>query len=454
LEARLGYAEKRGRGDFPWRGRYLKPDGTYGSLPGYSTKEAAKNAANDEEAKIRAGTWIDPAFGAMSLAEFRKEWIQAQDLAPNTIMLYDYAWSAHIEPRWGGISLRVLSESSLKMQEWLNGITRTFAAGSMGRITSQLNGLFDTAIYLGYISRSPMPLPKKRQSRSKRIQQVTKPPRKGVVIVRDQAIGILQRMPTWADVMLCIDGLFTGERLSELLGMRQQYFTLQTPDASGATTAHSHYVIDPLVGAVHEDKTGQRYFGPPKSGAIDALEAGVAPGRCIDLAPFHAELHRAFHAALPADQDVLYHNSLGDPWEAATWRDSRWRPACDGREAVYSRGKLLHEPWAPIRAGLIPHDMKHTHKGILNDCRVHDVMQNYRLGHIDPGAPGIYSHPTVQMRAECIEAMQATWLEWDIDLGFWGVRVTPDGVDLSGLTIPLTLKSRQRPNRSPKTSPS
>jgi hypothetical protein len=46
----MAYAEKLGKG---YRARYLKPDGTYGSEPGFQTKTAAKKWGAAEEDKIR-----------------------------------------------------------------------------------------------------------------------------------------------------------------------------------------------------------------------------------------------------------------------------------------------------------------------------------------------------------------------------------------------------------------
>ena len=55
----MAWPERRGSGPRPWRARYLKPDGTTGSQPGFATRKKALEWGNDQEADIRAGRWID-----------------------------------------------------------------------------------------------------------------------------------------------------------------------------------------------------------------------------------------------------------------------------------------------------------------------------------------------------------------------------------------------------------
>ena len=65
----MAFAERRGKG---WRGRYRRPDGTYGSTSGFDTKRAALQAAGDEESRIRHNTWIDPRSSRDALRGLRE----------------------------------------------------------------------------------------------------------------------------------------------------------------------------------------------------------------------------------------------------------------------------------------------------------------------------------------------------------------------------------------------
>jgi hypothetical protein len=65
----VGCAE---RGTY-WRGRHKTEAGWYGTVSDdrgetirFTSKRAAKKAADDEEAKVRSGTWRDPAAGRIT----------------------------------------------------------------------------------------------------------------------------------------------------------------------------------------------------------------------------------------------------------------------------------------------------------------------------------------------------------------------------------------------------
>lgn len=432
----MAYPERHGKG---WRVRWKNYPGAEVEWPsesGFSTARAARHYGEEQEAKIRAGKWTDPSNGEKPLAEFRGEWRKAQDFAPKTLVCYDQHWRKHIGPRWGAIGLRHVPP--LELQTWLKDLAERYSPSQVGGIVSQLNGMFDTAVYLRYIDWSPMP-PKAKKGARKRAARRTKPPREGVVATPRELEAILRRMPTWADVLMVLIKATTGMRWSELIGMDRTHLTLEPGDEEAGRAPSGRYVIDPQLGAVHEDRASRRYKGPPKSGASARLERGYQPGRVVDLAPFQVLLLLAYLAALPPEQDMLFVNTKGEPWGGSSWRTSRWRPACDGKPAAHNRyGAVIREPWEPVHPGLIPHDMKHTHKGSLNDRRVHPDMQDYRLGHIPAGTPGVYTHPTPQMRAECVTAVQETWMGWGFDLEYWGVVMTEYGVEMGGLTIPLT----------------
>ena len=76
---------------------------------------------------------------------------------------------------------------------------------------------------------------------------------------------------------------FTGMRWGEVCGMRRAFLHVpgDAPGAVGGSAAGgAWYVIDPQMGAVHEDVHSRRFFGPPKGGY----------GRVVDLPPFLADL--------------------------------------------------------------------------------------------------------------------------------------------------------------------
>ena len=65
----MAYAEKRGRGPARWRVKYRIAGGE-ASRSGFETKQAALAWGRDQEAKVRAGTWTDPAAGEITVSEW------------------------------------------------------------------------------------------------------------------------------------------------------------------------------------------------------------------------------------------------------------------------------------------------------------------------------------------------------------------------------------------------
>lgn len=90
----MAYAEKvpAKSGDY-WRGRYKDPDDRYltvrderGAVIRYGKKKDAEAAAEEKEATVRNGTWIDPAAGQVLFRDWASEWWQASDdLSESTI---------------------------------------------------------------------------------------------------------------------------------------------------------------------------------------------------------------------------------------------------------------------------------------------------------------------------------------------------------------------------------
>lgn len=391
----MAYAEKRGK---TWRARYQRPDGSWPSEPGFPTRRKAEDYGDDQESAMRAGTWIDPHGGERTLADWWTEWFPAQAYRPNTAETYERRWLKQIEPRWGSTPLNLIR--GIDMDKWIKELSQTLSPSSIGVTIAPLRDCLEDAAFNRLIPASPMP-PKGRRGRR---ALAAPPPREGVVIPLDEAEAVMLRLRP-DEALLVLIALFTGMRWSELAAMRRSYLTLRPP--SGGRSANGWYIIDPVQGAVHEDKKSRRFVDPPKSGG----------GRVIDLPPFLVLILLVYLEAMPDGQDVLFaplrvrDGALFRNYDS--WNTTRWRPACDGRPAkVYKNGRV-REAVAPIRAGLRLHDCKHTHKGMLNNGRIHPVMQNYRLGHAQEGTPGVYSHPTPEMRAETVAWLERVWQAWN-----------------------------------------
>ncbi|MBB5156064.1 hypothetical protein [Saccharopolyspora phatthalungensis] len=66
----MAYGQRDPHGKGGWRARYKRPDGTYGSESGFTSKKSAKNWGEDQEALIRRNMWIDPHDGNTPFEDF------------------------------------------------------------------------------------------------------------------------------------------------------------------------------------------------------------------------------------------------------------------------------------------------------------------------------------------------------------------------------------------------
>jgi integrase len=65
--------------------------------------------------------------------------------------------------------------------------------------------------------------------------------------------------------------------------------------------------------------------------------------------------------------------------------------------------------WLPVKRGLTPHGLRHSHKTWMIEDKIPEVLAEFRLGHEIPGIRGAYSHTSEQMRQELKDALQARW---------------------------------------------
>lgn len=65
--------------------------------------------------------------------------------------------------------------------------------------------------------------------------------------------------------------------------------------------------------------------------------------------------------------------------------------------------------WLPIRPGLTPHGLRHSHKTWMAEDGIPEILAEQRLGHQVPGMRGLYAHASDRMRDELKAALQTRW---------------------------------------------
>jgi integrase len=387
----VAYAEKRGKGEYPWRVKFKRPDGTEGSASGFRTQKDALNHGRDQEADVRHGRFHDPQNGEVLLDDyFWKKWLPAQRLSDKSKANRKGEYRAHIAPRWGQRTLNALEP--FEIQAFENQLRADRSKSTADNVMELLRFMCDDAVFAGMLKTSPVP-PKRRRG-----QKEPDTSRKGVAVDLATVEAIRARLPA-PESLLVLVAAFTGMRWGEAIGLRRSFLTLTAADGGGAS---GYYVIDPEVGAVHEDERGRRDFGPPKGGK----------GRTVELPPFLVDSLLAYLDTFPASRDLLFVNRACEPLRRSGFSKAStpWRRACDGwpeRDAVQGHTALLEAP--AICEGLRFHDLRHTHKTWLADAGIPPVARDERLGHATPGMDGVYIHATPEMRRRVLAALQRQW---------------------------------------------
>lgn len=416
----MASAEKRGKGPRPWRARYKRPDGTWGSEPGFSTKAAAVKWGNDQEAAIRAGSWVDPHGGMIHLDDWWAIWLPAQEYAPGTIERLTGLYTCHLSPWRGDRPIGEISVSDVSAFE--KALRAKSARTYADNIMSLLRMLLDDAAYEQRLRFSPVMKRRRRGRRNPELQG--RPKRPGVAISFETFLALAKRLPDCGQagpktLLMIIIAYFTGLRWGELYGMQRKFLMLMPGDDQVA--ASGWYVIDDRVGALHIINGGQaRELGPPK-GYV---------GRTVDLPPFLVELLLIYTASLPPEQELLFVDGKGQPYRRDGAPFDAWRRACDGWKASTAPGTRPagRVDAAPIHAGLHWHDLRHSAKTLLVDLRVPAVARDERLGHGSQEGEGrgrgsnaggdwtergamdhVYVHTSVKMRADLLAGLQGVW---------------------------------------------
>jgi hypothetical protein len=256
----MAYAEKRGN---LWRARWRGPDGTLESRPGFHKRKAAENYGRDQEAAIRANTYVDPRAGKITLTEWVNQWYPALDLEPTTLSNYRYQIEVHILPTFGNRALASITAeevSAWERQIAASGYSRRTARDARSTLTTVLGDAIPR-----YIQANPAQRRRgkgrKGQRRIQRIEQAGK-----AWATPIQALLVAERCAALSgsdtDFVMIITVAYTGMRWSEVIGLGPECLQDDHVDVSWKL-----YELN-----------GHFYRGRPKDGSI----------RPADLPPFLA----------------------------------------------------------------------------------------------------------------------------------------------------------------------
>lgn len=424
----MAYAEKRvseakgKKGKVTWRARFKKPDGSWDSESGFPTKLTAERYGEEQEAAIRAGTWIDPKLGRARFGDWALEWLQAQAPRGRTT---DNRWNlldSHILPRWRDTAL--IAFNWFEVESWARGLAGAVAEStirdSVGLLSRILTGAVDARripvnhLYNRRLTGVDAAAGARRAPKSGPVEAK---PAVAPFATTETVLRLARRLgPHYGLHVLTV--AFAGPRWEELAGLhRDNVLRTRTEAEEGGVFTCPVIRIDPDIGALAEYAKRD-----PQTGARQAFR-GIEPlknpqsGRDIDLPPFLAALLQEHLSARP--HPYVFTTIKGKWW----WRNGWYeviRPAADGRPArPAGRGRPACEEWEPLHPGLTMRLLRHTHDTWQAEEDVHPLLQHEQAGHKYPGIKGVYQHPTPSMRRHRLAAFQRRYertmegLGWD-----------------------------------------
>jgi hypothetical protein len=225
-----------------YRVRFRLPDGSVGTDSWHPTKAAAEIRCKQVEVEQALDTYIDPARGRITLAEWVTIWEPGHLAGPAKWAAYRSHLRIHILPRFGDAPLNQITRQTVKL--FVKQLKRDLADSSVASIMSLFGLLMREAVADRRIPHNPC----------HGIRVITQRPAERPHATTDQVNQIAARITRPSDQLLVITAAYTGMRWGELAGLARTNTHLD----DGLLR------IDPEMGALHE-VGANLYLGPPKT---------------------------------------------------------------------------------------------------------------------------------------------------------------------------------------------
>jgi integrase len=366
----MAYAEKRGKGPAPWRVKYKVPAGE-ASQSGFETKQAALAWGRDQEAKVRAGTWTDPAAGEITVSEWIDRWKALQDVGLSTTANREYRIRRFILPYWGSRQLNSLTGEEITVWEQTLPATEQVSRSTAKDARSLLHTILGDAAAAKppLIPFNPAVRPRNRPPRSRGPRDPNPPPGGGttpvMVLVGEPAGPLgrrtgrrLDRSPqrAWATPL---EVLLIAERAALLAGRDDEFTMLVTIAYTGMRWGETIGLERDLVlpGLINiewqlREIAGRFHRLAPKDDSYRSTK--YEPLVPVDLPAFLAELlaaqagkHTGRRCTCAAEHSgsgrYVFLGPDGGHYRNSNYARRIFRPACDGRHppANHSPARLV-----------------------------------------------------------------------------------------------------------------
>lgn len=407
----MAYAEKvykvsggRRTKQYTWRSRYKKPDGTWGSEPGFPTKKTAVDWGDAQEAAIRAGRWSDPEKARMPFGQWAREWMAAKSPRGNTVTTRWARLDAHILPRWENVPLQQITW--FDAEQWANSLDcdDSTATQCLTIMSQMLTGAVDKQLIL------VNPLFGRRRSRTAEAKTKLRERDDSKLWAPPEVVLQLARRAGRRNGMHILTTAFTGVRWGESLALRPSSLGER---AEGGFCCPVLDVVEEVAEYQKRGPAGERLGMVLELEPVKTRESK----RRIDLPPFLAELLEK-HAAECA-RAFLFSPPGAEHWRRNNFGRQVMRPCADGRAAVEkTQGRAARPAWPPIMPGLTMRALRHTHDTYQDQIGVKPALAFEQAGHKRPGIKAVYQHPTPDMRSGRLQGLQSIFEDAMRSLGW------------------------------------
>lgn len=454
----MAYAEKYGtKGKY--RARYLKPDGSYGSEPGFTTAKKAREWGTLEEAKIRRqpGDWVDPKATKEKLGDWVERWWESIHLAETTTANYGTKLRSHILPAFGNWEVGKISP--LEVSKWEIRMRKIgYAHSTVMGARALLHTIFEDAIAEGLVGGNPV----KSQRKRGQDYEAAEGTAESLWATPLQVLLIAERCAVMSgrdeDAVLVLQMAYCGMRWAESIGMEKpdcqvrlhrrirvhwhipevsgKCFRRQTktragrrdidvpPFLAGLLEQQSAATKANFCGCTHQEHPNEYVYLGPKRGHHRRSNFGeriFRPAADGETPARSGRSQAGMRPAMPVLVDAgrypgtrvqqLPYAVAGEPWIMPTGRGQLRRSQLDERGRHVALDDMPLASWLPIVEGLTPHDLRHSHRVWLDQARIPDVARDERMGHVPKGMDGIYGHVSEQMRTEIKDLLEGLFQE-------------------------------------------
>ncbi len=383
------------------------------------------------------------------VSEWIDRWLAMQDVGVSTEHNREYLIRRFVRPMWGAMPLNSLSTEEIT--RWENGLP--VRAGVSRRTARDARSLLCTILGDAAAAKPPLipynPALRPRNRGRRTGRKLDRAPQRAWATPL-QALLIAERAALLSgrddDFTMIVTIGYTGLRWGEAIGLECDFVR--------AAEIHVEWQLREINGRFHRL--------PPKDDSYRSPR--WEPCLPVDMPEFLGDLLSRQAAAQSGQRcpcagqhggsgQYVFLGPEGGHYRRSNYARRVFRPACDGRhESASGRpgqviitdttvwpgvpvaawppadpGVAFMPPsgrgiqaipagaplacWLPLKIGLTPHGLRHSHKTWMAEDSLPEILAEQRLGHEVSGMRGLYAHASDRMRDDLKAALQARWLD-------------------------------------------